>query len=313
MEKNYDAIIIGGGHNGLTVAAYLAKAGRKVLLLERRYILGGAAVSEELYPGFKYTVYSYVVSLLEPKIIRELQLAKHGLHILPLEGSFTPMENGNYIAAYADEDDTLDEIRRHSRRDADIYPVFSNMMYDLARAVKPILTMVPPDLASPGIDGLRTLRKFSKHIQSLDKEKFHWLTKIMTMSAYDFLSEWFETDVLIASIAQVGIIGTFLGPKSPGTAYVLLHYYLGELDGATSTWGSQRGGTGGVCEAIASAARSFGAEIRCNASVSQVIVKNGQAVGVALENGDEIYGKTVISGCDPKVTFRKLVEEKELP
>ncbi|MCP4420335.1 MAG: NAD(P)/FAD-dependent oxidoreductase, partial [Chloroflexi bacterium] len=180
-------------------------------------------------------------------------------------------------------------------------------------AVKPILTMVPPDLASPGIDGLRTLRKFSKHIQSLDKEKFHWLTKIMTMSAYDFLSEWFETDVLIASIAQVGIIGTFLGPKSPGTAYVLLHYYLGELDGATSTWGSQRGGTGGVSEAIASAARSFGAEIRCNASVSQVIVKDGQAVGVALENGDEIYGKTVISGCDPKVTFRKLVEEKELP
>ncbi len=313
MEKNYDAIIIGGGHNGLTVAAYLAKAGRKVLLLERRYILGGAAVSEELYPGFKYTVYSYVVSLLEPKIIRELQLAKHGLHILPLEGAFTPMENGNYFASYADEDDTLDEIRRHSRRDADIYPVFSNMMYDLARAVKPILTMVPPDLASPGIDGLRTLRKFSKHIQSLDKEKFHWLTKIMTMSAYDFLSEWFETDVLIASIAQVGIIGTFLGPKSPGTAYVLLHYYLGELDGATSTWGSQRGGTGGVSEAIASAARSFGAEIRCNASVSQVIVKDGQAVGVALENGDEIYGKTVISGCDPNVTFRKLVEEKELP
>ncbi|MCP4359865.1 MAG: NAD(P)/FAD-dependent oxidoreductase [Chloroflexi bacterium] len=311
--QTYDAIIIGGGHNGLTTAAYLAKAGRKVLVLERRYILGGAAVSEELYPGFKYTVYSYVVSLFSPQIIRELELAKHGLHILPLEGAFTPMENGNYIATYADEDDTLDEIRRHSRRDADIYPLFSNMMYDLARAVKPILTMVPPDLGSPGIDGLRTLGQFSKHLQSLDKEKFHWLTKIMTMSAYDFLSEWFETDVLIASIAQVGIIGTFLGPKSPGTAYVLLHYYLGELDGATSTWGSQRGGTGGVSEAIASAARSFGAEIRCNAPVTQVIVKNGQAVGVALENGDEFYSNTVISACDPNVTFRKLVEEKELP
>lgn len=311
--KHYDAIIIGGGHNGLTAAAYLAKAGKQVLVLERRHLVGGAAVTEELYPGFKYTVYSYVISLLPPRIIQDLELPKHGLHILPLEGSFTPMEDGNYIANYPDEDDTLDEIRRHSRRDAAIYPVFSNMMYDLARAVKPILTMVPPDPANPGLSGLKTLTAFGSHFKSLGKEKLYWLTKIMTMSAYDFLSEWFETDVLIASIAQVGIIGTFLGPKSPGTAYVLLHYYLGELDGASSTWGIQRGGTGGVSEAIASAARSFGAEIRCNASVQQVIVKNGKAVGVALENGDEIYAKTIVSGCDPKVTFRKLVEEKELP
>jgi phytoene dehydrogenase-like protein len=311
--KPYDAIVIGGGHNGLTAAAYLAKAGKKVLVLERRYLVGGAAVSEELYPGFKYTVYSYVVSLLPPRIIQELELAKHGLHILPLEGAFTPMEDGNYIASYSDEDDTLDEIRRHSIRDADIFPVFSNMMYDLARAVKPILTMVPPNLANPSLSGLRALRDFESHIKSLGKERLYWLTKIMTMSAYDFLSEWFETDVLIASIAQVGIIGTFLGPKSPGTAYVLLHYYLGELDGATSTWGSQRGGTGGVSQALASAARSFGAEIRCNASVDKVIVKNGQAIGVALENGDEIYAKTIVSACDPKVTFRNLVEEKELP
>jgi phytoene dehydrogenase-like protein len=223
------------------------------------------------------------------------------------------MEDGNYIASYADEDDTLAEIRRHSKRDADIYPVFSNLMYDLARAVRPILTMLPPDLAKPGWDGLRTLRDFGGHLRSLGKEKFHWLTKIMTMSAYDFLGEWFETDVLIATQAQIGIIGTFLGPKSPGTAYVLLHYYLGELDGASSTWGSQRGGTGGVSEAIASAARGFGAEIRCNAPVGQVIVKNGQAIGVALENGDEIFGKTIVSGCDPKITFRNLVDEKELP
>jgi phytoene dehydrogenase-like protein len=313
MQKNYDAIIIGGGHNGLTAAAYLAKAGRRVLVLERRHLVGGAAVTEEIFPGFKYTVYSYVVSLFPPKIIRELQLPKHGLHVLPLEGAFTPMEDGDYIASYADEDDTLDEIRRHSRRDADIYPVFSNMMYDLARAVRPILTMSPPDLANPGMEGLRTLRDLYSHLKSLGKEKFHWLTKIMTMSAYDFLSEWFETDVLIATQAQIGIIGTFLGPKSPGTAYVLLHYYLGELDGASSTWGFQRGGTGGVSEAIASAARSFGAVIRCNAPVGQVIIKHGRAIGVALENGDEIYAKTVVSGCDPKVTFRTLVDEKELP
>jgi phytoene dehydrogenase-like protein len=313
LEKNYDAIIIGGGHNGLTAAAYLAKSGRKVLVLERRDLLGGAAVTEEIFPGFKYTVYSYVVSFLPPKIIRELQLTKHGLHLMPLEGAFTPMEDGNYIASYADEHDTLDEIRRHSRSDADIYPVFSNTMYDLARAVRPILTMVPPDLAKPGMNGLQTLRDLGLHIRSLGRERFHWLTKIMTMSAYDFLSEWFETDVLIASLAQIGIIGTFLGPKSPGTAYVLLHYYLGELDGAMSTWGSQKGGTGGVSEAIASAAREFGVETRCSAPVAQVIVKKGQAVGVALDNGDEIYGKTVVSGCDPRVTFRKLVDEKDLP
>jgi phytoene dehydrogenase-like protein len=173
--------------------------------------------------------------------------------------------------------------------------------------------MIPPDLASPGLAGLQTLRHLGKHLQSLGKERFHWLTKIMTMSAYDFVSEWFETDVFKALLCTSGIIGTMLGIKSPGTAYVLLHHYMGELDGAFSAWGSQQGGTGMVSEAIASAARSFGAEIHCNAPVAQVIVKNGQAIGVALDNGDEIYATTVISGCDPKVTFRMLVDEKELP
>lgn len=313
MTDNYDAIIIGGGHNGLTAAAYLARAGRKVLVLERRHLLGGAAVTEELYPGFKYTVYSYVVSLLAPRVIKDLQLHKHGLELLPLTGAFTPMEDGNYIASYEDEAKTLEEIRRHSRKDAEAYVEFGNLMVDLARAVKPILEMAPPDLTSAGLDTLGKLRFLSKHMRSLDKEKFHWLHKILTMSAYDFLSEWFETDVLIASIAQVGIIGAMLGIKSPGSAYIILHYYLGEVDGEISEWASQVGGTGAVSEAIASSARSFGAEIRCNAPVVQVIVKNGQAVGVALENGDEIYGKAIVSACDPRVTFRKLVDEKDLP
>ncbi len=313
MTTTYDAIIIGGGHNGLTAAGYLAKAGRKVLVLEQRHLLGGAAVTEEIFPGFKYSVYSYVVSLLAPQVIKDLQLHKHGLDITPLAGAFTPMENGNYLASYEDEARTLAEIRRHSKRDAETYLEFGEMMVDLARAVHPILEMVPPDPVRPGLYGLRTFRDLGKHVKSLGKEKFHQLTKIMTMSAYDFLSEWFETDVLIATIASVGIIGAMLGPKSPGTAYVLLHYFLGEVDGEVSAWGSQKGGTGGVSEAIAGAARSFGAEIRCNAPVEQVIVKNGRAVGVALQNGDEIYGKTIVSACDPKVTFRKLVDEKELP
>ncbi|MBI1877595.1 MAG: NAD(P)/FAD-dependent oxidoreductase [Chloroflexi bacterium] len=312
-NNKYDAIVIGGGHNGLTCAAYLAKAGRKVLVLEQRHILGGAAVTEEVYPGFKFTVFSYVVSLLRPEVIRELNLAQHGLHIMPLETAFVPMENGNHLALYPDPASNRESIRRHSARDADIYPEFSQMMYDMAFAVKPILGMVPPDPTAPGLDGLRTLLDMLRHAGSLDSKRFYYLTKLMTMSASDFLDEWFETDVLKAVTAINGIIGTYLGPRSPGTAYVLLHHYMGELDGAFTAWGFQRGGTGAVSQAIASAARSFGAEIRCNARVSQVMVKNGQAVGVVLANGEEIYSRVVVSGCDPNMTFLKLLGEEYLP
>lgn len=312
-REKYDVIVVGGGHNGLTAAAYLARAGRDVLVLERRHVLGGAAVTEEIYPGFKYSVCSYVVSLLRPEVIRELELHKHGLHLMPLDSAFTPMEDRNYIAFYPDESSTREEIKRFSVRDADAYPIFNKMMYELAFAVKPILGMVPPNPAAPSLGGLRTLGAFGRHLHGLGKEKFHQLTKIMTMSAADFLDEWFETDVIKALTALNGIIGTMLGPKSPGTAYVLLHHYMGELDGALTAWGSQKGGTGGVSEAIAGAARSFGAQIRCEAPVEQIIVKGGRAVGVALESGEEIYADIVISGCDPYVTFRKLVDEKELP
>jgi phytoene dehydrogenase-like protein len=313
MSKNYDAVIIGGGHNGLTAAAYLAKAGRKVLVLEQCHILGGAASSDEIYPGFTYTLYSYVVSLLSPSVIADLQLYKHGLNLIPLNGSFTPMENGDCIAFHEDDAKTYQEIARHSKKDAEAYFKFGAFMTDLARTMKPFLEVVPPDPARPGWTDLRTIGFLGKLMRSIGKEKFHGVHKIMTMSAYDFLSEWFETDVLIAALAQVGIIGTMLGIKSPGTAYVLLHYYLGEVDGEVSEWATQVGGTGGVSEAIASSARSYGAQIRCNSTVTRVMVKNGKAVGVAMENGDEIYAKTVVSACDPRVTFRKLVDEKELP
>jgi phytoene dehydrogenase-like protein len=173
--------------------------------------------------------------------------------------------------------------------------------------------MVPPDPIAPGLDGARTLLDLVRHVQGMDSKRFYQLSKLMTMSASDYLDEWFETDVLKSVMAINGIIGTMLGPKSPGTAYVMLHHYMGELDGAFTSWGFQRGGTGGVSEAIASAARSFGADIRCNAPVSEIIIKNGRATGVALENGEEIYANTIVSGADPYVTFRKLVDEKELP
>ncbi len=313
MMAEYDAIVVGGGHNGLTCAAYLARAGRKTLVLERRHVLGGAAVTEEIHPGFKFTVCSYVVSLMRPEVIRELELARHGLHILPLQSAFAPMENGDYLAIYPDEGSTREEIRRHSKRDADMAPKFNQLMYEMAFAVKPIVGMVPPDPSRPGLRGLRTLRDLGRHLQGLGRETFHHLTKTMTMSVADLLDEWFESDIVKAYAALNGIIGTKLGPQSPGTAYVLLHHYMGELDGAFTAWGWQRGGTGGVSDAIANAARSHGAEIRCEAPVARVLVRDGRAVGVALENGDEIYAKTVVSGCDPRVTFRKLVEEKELP
>jgi len=313
MTQSYDAIIVGGGHNGLTCAAYLAKAGRKVLVLEQRYLVGGAAVTEEKFPGFKYTVFSYVVSLLRPEVIRELELAKHGLQIVPLDSAWVPMENGDQLAMYADPASMREEVRRHSKRDAEMIPKYNQMMYQMVGAVKPILGYVPPNPASPGFRGARTLADFGKHLKSLDKKTFHQLSKIMTMSADDFLAEWVETDVIRALMGINGIIGTKLGVKSPGTAYVLLHHYMGELDGAFTAWGAQKGGTGGVSEAIASAARSYGAEIRCNAPVEQVIVKNGQAVGVALKDGEEIYAKTIASAADPYVTFRKLIDEKELP
>lgn len=313
MAEIYDAVIIGGGHNGLTCAAYLARAGRKVLVLERRHILGGAAVSEQIFPGFTYTVCSYVVSLLRPEIIRDLELPRHGLQILPLDSAFVPMENGDHLALWSDPATTRTELQRHSRRDADAYPEFNQMMYKMGFAVKPILGMVPPNPLSPGVDDLRRLLELGRHAKGLDARTFQQLTKLMTMSATDFLDEWFESDVLKALTAINGIIGTMLGPRSPGTAYVMLHHFMGELDGAFTVWGFQKGGTGAVSNAIAGAARQHGAVLRCNAPVAQVIVRNGQAVGVALESGEEIRARTVVSGLDPRQTFLKLVDSRQLP
>ncbi len=313
MTQNYDAIIIGAGHNGLTCAAYLARAGRKVLVLERRHLIGGATVTEEIFPGFKYTVCSYVVSLLRPEVTRELELAKHGLQIHPISSIFMANNDGPPLITWPDAKKTREGFKKLSPRDADMAAIFQDVMYEMAFAVKPILGFTPPDLASPNLRDLKTLKEFGKHLKGLGKDTFHTLYKVMTMSADDFLAEYFETDIIRANHSLSSVIGTFLGPKSPGTAYVLLHHYMGDLDGAFSAWGAQMGGTGKVAEAIASSARSHGVEIRVNAPVSQVLVENGTAVGVALENGDEIHAHTVVSGCDPKVTFRKLLEEKELP
>ena len=309
----YDAIIIGGGHNGLVTAAYLARAGRKTLVLEKRPLVGGAAVTEEVFPGFKFSVFSYVVSLLRPEIIRDLNLPKHGLQILPLESTVTPLDNGDYLAGWADPDETREELRRHAPKDADAMAIFGQLMHHMAMAVKPILGMIPPDPTSLSPRDLAGMLKLGKHFHDLGPEKFHALHKLMTMSSADYLDEWFDFDALKATKSASGIIGTFLGPRSPGTAYVLLHHYMGEIDGAFRAWGFQKGGTGGISESIARAARAFGATIRTDAAVAQVMVKNGRAVGVALESGEEIAANIVASGLDPRLTFTRLVDPKQLP
>ena len=313
MATSYDAIVIGGGHNGLVCAAYLARAGRRVLVLERREVIGGAAVSEEIFPGFTFSVFSYVVSLLRPEIIRELELPRHGLHILPLESTLTPLPNGDYLAQWNDQDQNRRELARHSSRDAEAVEEFGRLMHEMARAVKPLLGMVLPDPASLAPRDLAGLARLVRHFRSLGAGKFHALWKLLTMSAADYLDEWFETEALKATKSASGIIGTLLGPRSPGTAYVLLHHYMGEIDGVFRAWGFAKGGNGSVSAAIAGAARAFGAEIRTGAPVARVLVENGRAAGVALESGAEIRAKLVVSGADPQRTFLDLVGVEHLP
>jgi phytoene dehydrogenase-like protein len=313
MGQKYDAIVIGGGHNGLTNAAYLARAGKKVLVLERRHVLGGAAVTEEIVPGFLFSECSYVVSLLRPEIIRELDLPRHGLEILPLDGTFTPMPNGDYLWRMNDHAKTLREIRSHSRVDAEAYEEFSKMMTPMCRFVKPLLSMVPPDPTTLRPRDLKKLHFLLQRFRALSSDERYTLVQLMTMSAADFLDQWFETDVLKATMSASGIIGTFLGVRSPGTAYVLLHHYMGEIDGAFRSWGFSRGGTGAISNAIAAAAQEAGAEIRTKASVTNILVKNGRACGVALESGEEIRANVISSSVDPHLTFERLLEPKELP
>jgi phytoene dehydrogenase-like protein len=313
MPQRYDAIVIGGGHNGLVNAAYLAKAGKKVLVLERRHVLGGAAVTEEIVPGFLFSECSYVVSLLRPEIIRELDLPRHGLEILPLDGTFTPMPSGNYLWRMNDHARTQREIRRHSRVDAEAYDEFSKMMTPMCRFVKPILNMIPPDPTTLRPKDLQRLYFLGQRFRDLSSDERYTLIQLMTMSAADFLDQWFETDVLKATMSASGIIGTFLGIRSPGTAYVLLHHYMGEIDGAFRSWGFSRGGTGAISNAIAAAARELGVEIRTQASVDKILVKNGRTTGVALKSGEEISASVVSSSVDPHLTFEKFIEPNELP
>jgi len=311
VAKRYDAVIVGGGHNGLTAAAYLARGGRSVLVLEKRHVLGGAAVTEEVFPGFRFSEFSYVVSLLRPEIIRELELPKHGLEILPLDGTITPLDD-DYLWRVNDHGKTIRELRRWSKSDAEAYEEYGRLMVDMARFIKPILSVVPPDAGKINPFDWMPLLGLAKTFRDLPERLQSTFIQLMTMSATEFLEQWFETDPLIATMSASGIIGTFQGVRSPGTAYVLLHHYMGEIDGAFRAWGIPRGGTGAISEAIGSAGRAAGVEIRLEAPVQRIDVRNGRAKGVVLASGEEIGAGTVLSSVDSHVTFLQLVEESQL-
>lgn len=314
-RSSYDAIVVGAGHNGMICAAYLAKAGRRVLVLERRHQVGGATTTEEIHPGFKYSCCSYVVSLLRPWIIRDLDLPRHGYEILPLEETFTPFPDGRYLLRDSDPERSKRSIAKFSKRDAEVYKQFGLKMAELGRLVKPVIDEPAPDPTSRSPRELLRLARLVRNLKGRRGQGDEWLVgnlKMMTMSAVDFLSEYFESEQLIAPMSVSGIIGTFLGVRSPGTAYVLLHHYMGEIDGSYRAWGLPKGGTGAIAEAIASSARALGVEIRTEAPVAHLLLERGEARGVVLENGDEIRARAVVSGLDPHRTFLRLVGEANL-
>jgi phytoene dehydrogenase-like protein len=310
--KKYDTVVVGAGHNGLVCAAYLAKAGRKVLVVERRHVVGGATTTEEIYPGFKYSCCSYVVSLLRPWIIRDLELPRFGYEVLPLEETLTPFPDGRYLLRDADPERTKRSIAQFSKRDAEVYKPFGQRMAELGRLVKPMIDGPAPDPVSRSPFELLRLARFARHLRGQGEEWLVGNLKMMTMSAVDFLSEHFESERLIAPMSVSGIIGTFLGVRSPGTAYVLLHHYMGDIDGSYRAWGLPKGGTGAIADAIARSAAALGAEIRTEAPVERLLMKRGQAIGVVLESGEEIRARTVVSGVDPHRTFLGLVGREHL-
>ena len=314
MPSTYDAIIIGAGHNGLVTAAYLAKAGYKVLVLERRDIVGGCCITEELWPGFKVSTAAYVNSLLRPEIIRDLELKKHGFEMLPRSpSSFTPYPDGRYLMMGPDQQMTLKEIAKFSPKDAEAYPKYEAMLTRVADFLEPMLTQTPPDPFSNRVGDLWKLAKTGWGFRGLGKNVATEAIEILTGAARPILDRWFESDQLKSTIATDAVIGAFAPPSHPGTAYVLFHHVMGECNGVRGVWGYVRGGMGMVSNSIAAAAKARGAEIRTNSDVGRILVKDGRATGVALKDGTEFLAKRVISGADANVTFVKLLDPKDLP
>ncbi|MGH9430091.1 MAG: phytoene desaturase family protein [Terriglobia bacterium] len=314
MAQKYDAVIIGAGHNGLVTAGYLARAGLRVVMLESRHLVGGACVTEEVYPGFKYSTTSYLASLLQQKVIDDLDMEKFGYVVYPKNPAFfSPFPDGRYLIMYSEMAKTCEEIRKFSGRDAEAYPRYEEYVDRLARFVEPLLLTTPPDLGGRSLNDVMTLLKIGNRARKMPRQELEGHVRILSESVKDFLDRWFESEQLKVALATDGVIGTNGGPMSPGTAYILMHHVMGGVGGVRGLWGFVKGGMGGITQALAASARSKNAEIRTGAPVRNVSLKNGRARGVVLENGEEIEAKLVVSGVDPKRTFLKLVGEKNLP
>lgn len=311
--KVWDAIIVGAGHNGLVSACYLQRAGLDVLVVEKNDWIGGAAVSRSLTPGFLYSNCSYVCSLFRPEIMRDLELPRHGLQVIPYEGGAVFTRDGDYLAAYRDHHAHRREFARFSARDAESYERYARDVTRQCRFIQPLLMRTAPDPASLRPRDVSELIYLGRRFAGMSAEELALTVRFWTMSIADFLDEYFENGVIKAYLALSGIIGTALGPMSPGTAYVLLHHYMGEVDGSVGAWGFARGGMGAVTASLARSFEASGGTIRTAAPVEQILVRNGRAQGVVLEGGEEIRARRVVSNADVKRTFLGMVAENDLP
>lgn len=314
MPSEYDVVIIGAGHNGLVTAGYLARAGLRTLVLERRRVVGGVCVTEEVFPGYKFSTTSYLCSLMQEKVTKDLELEKFGFAVYPKNPAFfSPFPDGRYLILWSDTGKTCDEIRKFSTRDAEQYPHYEEYLDRLVRFIEPLLLETPPDIAPRGFADWQKLVGLGRRVIRMPTEELVGHLRILSQSVKDFLDPWFESEQLKVVLATDGVIGTKGGPYTPGTAYVLFHHCMGGVGGKRGLWGFVRGGMGGLTQAMAASAESAGAEIRTGERVVRILTKDGRAHGVALASGEEIRARVVASNADPKVTFLKLLDERELP
>jgi phytoene dehydrogenase-like protein len=314
-QNSYDAIIVGGGHNGLVAAAYLAREGLRTVVCESRSVVGGAAVTEQPFgPDFNVTSLSYVVSLLPPRLVSDLNLERHGYHVFPQGPYFAPREDGRYLQLPDDRNARYSKVAEFSKTDAAAMRRYDAWLDDLASVLAPLLDEIPPKLGSRKPQDLLEQLKLLKHLRGMDTRRTVEVTRLLTMSIADLLEEYFTSDAIKGVLSVSGVIGTWAGPRSAGTAYVMAHHHIGDIGGGqVGAWGFPRGGMGGVSNALAAAARSFGAEIRTSTPVTRICTAGGAATGVVLENGDEINAPIVVTTAHPAISFLRLVDRDALP